>query len=235
MLLPSDRLPPVAILAGGLAIRMRPHTDTVPKALLPVAGRPFLAHQLDLLRGQGVRRVVLCVGHFGEQIVAAFGNGQAHGIDLVYSHDGPDLLGTAGALRNALPLLGSDFFTLYGDSYLRVDYAAVWKAYMDQAAPALMTVVPSGIATEPANAWFEGGKIRAYGKARPLPEMRHVDYGLGVFNASVFQDDVRDLSQLQTQLAADGRLAGFEVADRYFEIGSPAGLAELESHLRARA
>lgn len=235
MLLPSDTLPPVAILAGGLATRMRPHTDSIPKSLLPVAGRPFLAHQLDLLRSQGVRRVVLCVGHLGDQIESAFGKGREYGIDLSYSHDGPGLLGTAGALRNALPLLGSDFFTLYGDSYLHVDYAVVWKAYLRQSRPALMTVVSSARATEPANAWLESGEIRAYGKSESRPEMHHVDFGLSVFNHTIFRDGVRELSQLQSELARDGRLAGLEVADRYFEIGSPRGLADLESHLQARA
>lgn len=235
MFLPSDPLPPVAILAGGLATRMRPLTETVPKSLLPVAGRPFLAHQLDLLRGQGVRRVVLCAGHLGGQIEDAFGDGREFGIDLTYSHDGPGLLGTAGALRQALPLLGEEFFTLYGDSYLQVDYSAVWKAYGNQSEPALMTVISKDLAAEPANAWFDGRKIRAYGKGQPLPEMRHVDYGLNLFNEATFRDDIADLSVLQASLAQGGRLAGYEVENRYFEIGSPQGLASLESHLNARA
>ncbi len=233
----SAPLPPVAILAGGLATRLRPLTERMPKSLVSVAGRPFLAHQLELLRSQDVRRVVLCVGHLGEQIEEAFGDGRASGVELSYSHDGPALAGTAGALRRALPLLGPEFFTLYGDSYLEIDYRAVWTAYRQQAAPALMTVIPQELATEPANACLEAGLVRAYGKREHRPEMRHVDYGLGIFNAEPVRDsgEIADLSDLQSRLARAGQLAGFEVTQRYFEIGSHHGLADLESHLRTRA
>ena len=234
MFLPSDTLPPVVILAGGLATRMRPQTQTIPKALLPVAGRPFLAHQLELLHDQGVRRVVLCVGYLGEQIESTFGNGSASGVDIAYSYDGPNLLGTAGAIHKALPLLGSDFFVLYGDSYLDIDFAELWKSYKGQPKPALMTVISALLASEPANAWLANGIIRAYDKREPRPEMEHVDYGLNLFNASLFQADISDLSQLQTALATDGRMAGYEVENPYFEIGSRAGLAALESHLSTR-
>ena len=229
-------MPVVAILAGGLATRLRGVTgDRIPKSLVPVAGRPFLAHQLDQLRGQGVRRVVLCVGHLGVQIESTFGDGRAHGVELTYSDDGPELAGTAGALRRALPKLGREFFTLYGDSYLEIDYAKVLAGFRAQPKPALMTVIAQDKATEPANAWFENGVVRAYGKEQPLPEMRHVDYGLGLFSASVFDGDEANLGALQARLARENQLAGFEVARRYFEIGSPRGLAELESHLQARA
>ena len=229
-------LPVVAILAGGLATRLREVTgDRIPKSLVLVAGRPFLAHQLDLLRAQGVRRVVLCVGHHGAQIEAAFGDGHAHGVELIYSDDGPKLAGTAGALRRALPKLGREFFTLYGDSYLEIDHAEVLTAFRAQPRPALMTVIARDKATEPANVWFEKGLVRAYGKKQPVAEMRHVDYGLGLFSASVFDGDEADLGALQARLAREDQIAGFEVARRYFEIGSPRGLAELESHLKARA
>jgi NDP-sugar pyrophosphorylase family protein len=232
----SAPLPPVAILAGGLATRLRPLTERIPKSLVPVAGRPFLAHQLDLLRSQGIRRAVLCVGHLGDQIEAAFGDGRAFGIELAYAYDGPSLAGTAGALRRALPLLGPEFFTLYGDSYLEIDYAEAWSAYRRQSASALMTVIAHALATEPANAWYEAGLIRAYDKQTPRPEMRHVDYGLGLFRADVVAGapEIADLSDLQTRLAREGRLAGHEVTRRYFEIGSPRGLADLESHLQER-
>src|SRR5215216_612376 len=93
---------PVAILAGGLATRLRPITEKIPKSLVPVAGRPFLAHQLDLLRSRGIRRAVLCVGHLGEMIQRDFGDGSAHGVALGYSFDGPKLLGTGGAIQQAL-------------------------------------------------------------------------------------------------------------------------------------
>jgi NDP-sugar pyrophosphorylase family protein len=233
----SAPLPAVAILAGGLATRLRPLTERIPKSLVPVAGRPFLAHQLELLRKQGVTRAVLCVGHLGDQIETAFGAGGAFGLELSYSYDGPMLAGTAGALRRALPLLGRDFFTLYGDSYLDVDYRAVWAAYQQHQGLALMTVLPQERATEPANAWYESGRIRAYSKRAHQPEMRHVDYGLGLFSAEVLREsgETADLADLQSRLAREGRLAGYEVTQRYYEIGSHQGLADLESRLQARA
>ena len=120
---------PVAILAGGLATRLGPLTQRLPKALLPVAGRPFIHWQLALLAQQGVTQVVLCAGHLGEQIQATVGDGSGFGMTVRYSFDGAVLLGTGGALKRALPMLGAAFFVLYGDSYLRCSFAAVEAAY----------------------------------------------------------------------------------------------------------
>ena len=226
----------MAILAGGLATRLRPITETIPKALVPVGGRPFLAHQLQLLSRQGFPHVVLCVGYLGQQIEEAFGDGRAHGIRLDYSYDGENLAGTAGALHLALPQLGPSFLTLYGDSYLEIDYRPVCTAFAACGQPALMTVIPETLGSEPANAWLENGAIRAYGKKNRTPEMKHIDYGLGLFRAELFHgaSGLRDLSDLQSLLACEGRLAGYEVATPYFEIGSPRGLQTLECHLKTK-
>jgi NDP-sugar pyrophosphorylase family protein len=232
----SRSLPSVAILAGGLATRLRPITDTIPKSLVPVAGRPFLAHQLDLLQRQGFSHVVLCVGHLGEQIEVVFGDGRDYGVQLEYAYDGAKPIGTAAALRQALPRLGPSFLTLYGDSYLEIDYRAVCEAFVREEKPALMTVIRHGGGIDRPNACYENGIVKAYGKATADPRMHHVDYGLGLFRAEAFQGDRADiasLSDLQARLASDGELAGYEVFQPYFEIGSPAGLAELESHLKA--
>src|ERR1041385_5451014 len=121
---------PVAILAGGLATRLRPITEKIPKALIEVAGQPFLAHQLRLLQSAGIRKVVLCLGHRGETIERAFQGGSASGMELSYSYDGPELLGTGGALKKALPFLGQNFMVLYGDSYLPIDYAEPARAFI---------------------------------------------------------------------------------------------------------
>jgi NDP-sugar pyrophosphorylase family protein len=231
-------LPSVAILAGGLATRLRPITDTIPKALVPVAGRPFLAHQLELLRRQGFGHVVLCVGHLGEQIEAAFGDGREQGVALEYSYDGPAPLGTAGALRQTLPRLGSYFLTLYGDSYLEIDYAEVCAKFVHEGKSALMTVIQHDGGIDRPNACYEDGRVKVYGKAGRDPGMRHVDYGLSLFRPDAFEGDkadIADLSELQARLATAGDLAGHEVFRSYFEIGSPQGLAELESHLKIAA
>jgi NDP-sugar pyrophosphorylase family protein len=230
--------PPVAILAGGLATRLHPITETIPKALVPVAGRPFLAHQLELLARDDFRQVVLCVGHLGEQIEAAFGDGSNLGIKIDYSYDGEQLVGTAGALRRALPKLGEVFLTLYGDSYLEIDYRAVWSAFEKSGQPALMTVMENSRGTEPSNVEFAEGRVHVYDKRNPMPAMRYIDYGLGIYRSKIFRElpeGPTDLSSLQSSLASQGRLAGYEVTRPYFEIGSPNGLRALESHLKAKA
>jgi NDP-sugar pyrophosphorylase family protein len=228
---------PVAILTGGLATRLMPLTEKIPKALVPVAGRPFLAHQLELLARQDFRHIVLCVGHLGEQIEAAFGDGRDHGVKLEYSHDGSRPVGTAAALRQALPKLGEVFLVLYGDSYLDIDYRPVAAAFDRCGKPALMTVMENSNGTEPGNVWFDHGAVRAYDKRNPAPHLRHIDYGLGVYRASVFRDhgsEITDLSELQSRLARENLLAGYEVTRPYFEIGSYRGLLALESHLQGR-
>lgn len=222
---------PVAILAGGLATRLRPITERIPKLLVEVAGEPFFSHQLRLLRAAGLTRIVLCIGHLGEQITARYGDGSAWGVRIDYSQDGPSLLGTGGALIRALPKLGERFYVLYGDSYLPIDYGAVGRAFAAAGKPGLMTVYENRGLYDASNVWFENGIIRAYDKRRRRPEMRHIDYGLNVFQAAAFaglpRDEPVDLSEVQRALAERGELAGFEVATRFYEIGSPAGLAEL--------
>lgn len=226
---------PVAILAGGLATRLRPITEKIPKALVPVAGQPFLTHQLNLLRSRGVRRAVLCLGYLGQMIEREYGNGAAFDMDLAYSYDGDRLLGTGGALRCALPLLGEQFFVLYGDSYLPVDFAAVARAFATSGKPALMTVFKNDDRWDTSNVIFEGGAIRVYDKKNHLPEMRYIDYGLSVMRAKVLErwpeEQQFDLADVYHALAAEEKLAGHEVLQRFYEIGSPAGLAELEQFL----
>ena len=229
---------PVAILAGGLATRLRPITEKIPKALVEVAGQPFLAHQLRLLHSHGIRRVVLCVGYRGEMIEHDFSSA-ACGVELRYSFDGPVLLGTGGALRQALPLLGDAFFVLYGDSYLPVDYAAVGEAWRESGKDALMTVFRNEGAWDTSNVEYSGGSLLRYDKRDRTPAMRHIDYGLSVFKASVFADrktgERFDLSDVQRDLVAQGRMAGYEVRERFYEVGSHAGLAELSALLSEKS
>jgi NDP-sugar pyrophosphorylase family protein len=226
---------PVAILAGGLATRLRPITENIPKSLVAVAGEPFLAHQLRLLHGRGLRRAVLCVGHLGEMIEREFGDGAEFGVELRYSFDGAKLLGTGGALRRALPLLGDEFFVLYGDSYLPIDYAAVLATFQASGRPGLMTVFRNEGAWDTSNVEFADGRIVRYDKRDRTPEMRHIDYGLGVFRASVFaqrpEGEAFDLADVQRELVGRDALAGHEVFHRFYEAGSHAGLAELETLL----
>lgn len=230
---------PVALLAGGLATRLRPITEKIPKLLVEVADEPFFSHQLRLLRRNGLTKIVLCAGFLGEQIVAQYGDGAKWGVEIDYSFDGEKLLGTGGALIRALPKLGEAFFVLYGDSYLPIDYQAVGRAFLASGQPGLMTVFENREAYDASNVWFEDGCIRFYSKKEKVPQMKHIDYGLGVFRADAFaaypRDAVVDLATVQSALSAAGRLAGYELKDRFYEIGSPAGLKELDQLLRNRS
>jgi NDP-sugar pyrophosphorylase family protein len=226
---------PVAILAGGLATRLRPVTEKIPKSLVEINGEPFLAHQLRLLASRGIRRVTLCVGHLGEIVEAYAGDGRRFGVELTYSPDGPELRGTGGAVAQARPLLGESFFVLYGDSYLPCDYAAVERAFRQAGQPALMTVFQNQNRWDTSNVEFEGGRIVAYNKKVRTPAMRYIDYGLGVFHRAAFDDvpqkGAYDLADLYQKLIERGDLAGFEVNQRFYETGSFAGMEELARFL----
>jgi MurNAc alpha-1-phosphate uridylyltransferase len=228
---------PAVILAGGLATRLRPLTQDVPKALVEVAGHPFLWHQLKLLRHNGLRHVVLAVGYLGERIQERFGDGAELGIKIDYTFDGPRLLGTAGAIRQALPVLPHRFFVLYGDSYLTCDYRAVQDAFRNSGLHGLMTVYRNDGRYDSSNVEYDDGRILKYDKQNRTPAMRHIDYGLGVFDRSVFAaipaGEVYDLARVYQNLLGAGDLAAFEVRDRFYEIGSPEGLQETTQFLQA--
>lgn len=229
---------PVAILAGGLATRLRPITEKLPKALVRVAGQPFLAHQLRLLQHAGIRKVVLCLGYRGEMIERAFSDGGSLGVRLSYSFDGPELLGTGGALKKALPLLGERFLVLYGDSYLPIDYAAPARVFLASGKLGLMTVFRNEGRWDTSNVWFEDGAIKSYSKKEQRTEMQHIDYGLGILDSAALSswpdDKAFDLADVYRELIARNELAGCEVEQRFYEIGSPEGLAELDAMLRSQ-
>jgi NDP-sugar pyrophosphorylase family protein len=250
---------PVAILAGGLATRLWPITEKIPKSLVPVAGKPFLAHQLELLHSRGIRRAVLCVGYLGEMIQREFGDGSAFGVKLDYSFDssrrsdlprrsdtktgakadGPKLLGTGGALKRALPLLGKEFFVLYGDSYLPIEYRPIAEFFRRSGRLGCMTVYRNEGRYDTSNVVFRDGSVVVYDKKNRLPEMRHIDYGLSLFQAAAFNaypaGEPFDLAEVMGRLVREKQLAGYEVRERFYEIGSPAGLAELETLLQSKS
>lgn len=229
---------PIAILAGGLATRLRPTTEKIPKALIPVAGQPFLAHQLRLLQSAGIRKVVLCVGYRGEMIEQEFGDGQNFGVELSYSFDGPELLGTGGALKKALSLLGQHFLVLYGDSYLPIDYTAPVRSFVANGKLGLMTVFRNEGRWDTSNVWFQDGAIKSYSKKERTPEMQYIDYGLGVLDSKALapwpKGKAFDLADVYRELVSRSELAGFEAEQRFYEIGSPEGLAELDAMLRSQ-
>jgi MurNAc alpha-1-phosphate uridylyltransferase len=226
---------PVAILAGGMATRLRPLTETIPKALVEVAGRPFAEHQVELLRSQGISRVVWLVGYRAPQIEETLGDGSRWGMRFEYLNDGPTLLGTGGALRRALPTLGDSFFVMYGDSYLEADFVAVESAFRASGRAGLMTVFRNDGQWDTSNVEFADGSILAYEKRAPTSAMRHIDWGLGILTPGAFEHfsggEPLDLARVYQELLVRGELAAFEVPNRFYEIGSPEGLRETEEHL----
>jgi N-acetyl-alpha-D-muramate 1-phosphate uridylyltransferase len=230
---------PVAILAGGRATRMQPLTRHVPKSLLPVAGRPFIWHQLEMLHEQGVERVVMCIGHLGEQIQESVGHQPLPRLRVDYSSDGNQPLGTGGAVKKALQLLGERFFVLNGDSYLPCSLAHIQQAFRNSGRPALMTVLRNDDRWGASNVCFRDGKIVEYNKRLPRPDMTYIDFGLAVFSRAVFtpyaEDAPLDLAEICHELSRQGQLAGLEVAERFYEIGSPQGMREAEAFLTRRS
>lgn len=226
---------PVALLAGGMATRLRPITEKIPKLLVEVAGEPFFSHQLRLLKAAGLTRIVLCVGYLGQQIVDLYGDGSKWGVKIEYAFDGPKLLGTGGALIAALPKLGEAFYVLYGDSYLPIDYLAVGDHFLRSGRQGLMTVYENHGRYDTSNVEFGGGEIIRYDKKNKTPAMHYIDYGLGVFRASAFdglpRDAVVDLAEVQKALVARKQLVGYEIKQRFYEIGSHEGLNELDALL----
>lgn len=232
-------MPPLALLAGGLATRLGAATKRLPKSLLEVAGRPFIAHQLELLAEQGTMDVVICCGHLGGMIADFVRDGAGFGCRVRYSFDGSALLGTGGAIRKALPSLGSRFWVMYGDTYLTAKFASVLQAFDSSNGLALMTVFKNDDRWDASNVEFADGRIRSYSKSRRSPGMRHIDYGLGIYLAEAFagrpEGAAFDLSVVQNDLIARGAMAAFEVTERFYEIGSLRGLNETGAFLRKPA
>ena len=228
------------ILAGGKGTRMLPMTESLPKSLLPVAGRPFIDHQLAWLASEGITDVLCSIGYLGKMIRRHVGGGP-WGLRVAYVDEGSRLLGTAGALRLASSrgMLDEAFAVLYGDSFLRVSIPGLWNSFLQSGAPAMMTVLRNQDQWDRSNAIYESGRVILYDKGAHSPRMQYVDYGISVLTGALIERGVpengpADLAPLLTRLSREGRLAGYEAFDRFYEIGSPAGLRELEAYLSAR-
>lgn len=231
------------VLGGGVGTRMRPRTETIPKPLLAVAGEPFAVHQLRWLVSEGVTDVVYSIGYLGHMIRDELMSRHDLGCAVRFVDEGEQLLGTGGAVRLAVDqgAVKGAFFVLYGDSYLQVDLASVADCFEHSDAEALMTVYRNDGARDASNVQFDGRRVVRYDKHEPDPSgagMHYIDYGLSVLQAESVRARVssgsrRDLADMLNAMSLEGRLAGYEAQHRFFEIGSPAGLGELQQHLAA--
>ncbi len=231
----NEKLFDAVILAGGLATRLHPLTKNIPKSLVHVNGEPFIAHQLRLLQQKGIKRVVICTGYLGEMVEDYVRDGGIFQLQVSYSSDGNKLLGTAGAIKKALPALSEKFFVLYGDSYLSCDYFAIQSAFVQSQKKALMTVFRNEGQWDQSNIEFHEGEILSYDKKKLSERMQYIDYGLGVFCKSVFstipENTFCDLEQIYQETLAKKQLAALQVHQRFYEIGSFSGMTELEQYL----
>ncbi len=231
-------MPPVVILAGGLATRLNPITTKIPKSLIEVAGKPFIFHQLALLKHQGISDIILCLGNFGEMIQDYVGDGHAWGLKVQYSYDGNALLGTGGAIKKAIRLLPEVFWVMYGDSFLDIDLKPVLERFESEGKPILMTVYHNKNKWDRSNVLYKDGRIIKYDKKNPMEEMEHLDYGLIILKKTVFNDWPEgitfDFSEVYSKFIEKGEVSAFEVSRRFYEIGSFQGIKETEQYLNGK-
>jgi len=228
-------LPPIAILAGGLGTRLGDSAGGRPKSLVDVNGRPFIFFVLERVAEAGITDVVICTGYGAMQFADLIDNGSQFGLNISYSYDGVSQLGTGGALKKALPLLGSQFLVQYGDTLLDLDYALLWSKFIDAGKPVMMSVFRNDNRLDKSNVVFEHDRVKEYNKKKRHPSMRYIDYGAMVFNASVFNDEPTnvnfDLADMLCSLASQGNVAGMEVTKEFLEIGNPASLERVRKKL----
>ena len=227
----------VAILAGGPATRLRPMTEQTPKSMIRILGKPFLEYQLELLKRNGIKNIVLCIGYLGEQIEGYFGDGRGFGVNIKYSREGEQLMGTAGALKKAESLLEDKFFTLYGDSYLFLDFAAVMSYFKGQNKLALMTVYKNYNRYDRSNTVIKGDLVERFSNKEKTGDMLYIEYGANIFRKKALelipQSQPYSLDDLFPRLIEQRELLAYEVGERFYEIGSPKGLEEFRSLVRS--
>lgn len=228
----------LVLLAGGLATRLKPVTEKIPKSLIDVAGKPFIYHQLMLLKSQQIKKVMICAGYLGEQIQNYVNDGSGFGIEIRYSFDGEKLLGTGGAVRKCLSEVEDNFFVMYGDSYLDTEFEIINEYFLKSGKSGLMTVLKNEGKWDKSNVEFDKGKIIRYDKKNTGGKMEFIDYGLGIFNKKAFDDfkntEIFDLEEVYRNLIKKDELAGFEVKERFYEIGSFEGLSDTERYLKSK-
>lgn len=220
---------PLVILAGGLGSRLGEKTKDIPKALIDVAGQPFIFRQLNYLKDQGFKKIVICTAYRGNQIKEYVGNGSKFSLNISYSDDGEEMLGTGGSVKKASNMFDKNFFILYGDSFLPIDFSLVESAFNKENKPALMTVLKNTKKLDKSNAYFNN-KIVHYNKRNPDKMMDYIDYGLTVVDKSIFTKFPTkknfDLADVFEDLSKRNQLAGIEISVRFYEIGSINGLRD---------
>ena len=227
---------PIAVLLGGFATRLGELTKEKPKALIKIGGTPFIDFQLNLLKKNGYKKIVFCVSYKSKQIQDYIGDGSKFGLNVQYSFDGGTQLGTGGAIQNALGLLGEEFAVIYGDSYLPIKFAQVERFFKSSSALAVMAVYKNEDKFDVSNVKFKTKYQIEYSKSYQSADMSYIDYGITYFRATAFEQNrlgtSYDLAELCQNLSKQNNIEGFEVHDRFYEIGSTNGIKEFSNYLR---
>lgn len=220
------------LLAGGLATRLRPITETIPKALIDINGKPFIDYQISLLKSKGIKKIIICAGFLGEQIENHLKDGVESGIEIGYSYDGDELIGTGGAVQKALDKTDGLFWVMYGDSYLETDFEQISRYFQSKKNKGLMTVFNNSDKWDSSNVKYENGRIIKYDKFNKTKDMKYIDYGLSIFKREAFEKfkDYKkfDLTEVYKELLSENELIGFEVEERFYEVGSFQGIEEFK-------
>jgi NDP-sugar pyrophosphorylase family protein len=224
----------LVILAGGMATRLYPVTLEIPKSLIDINGKPFIQHQIDLLRSKGISNVVLCLGNFAKPIEDYLGDGSSNSVNVKYSYDGETLLGTGGALKKAFPLVSDPFMILYGDSFLNIEYIDILNYFNNFDKSGLMTVLKNENKWDKSNIIFRDGNIIKYDKVDDA-EFEYIDYGFSILRKEAFtpymESDKFDLKDVFKDLISKNQMLGYEVYNRFYEIGSFKGIEETKEYL----
>ena len=225
----------IAILAGGLATRLQLLTERIPKSMIMIEGKPFLQYQLEFLKKGGITNIVLCVGYLSEQIETYFGDGKRFGVNIRYSKEGERLLGTAGALKNAENLLEEEFFVMYGDSYLFLNFKEILLHFQKFNKSALMVVYKNHDKYDKSNVVVKNGMVKKYDKKHKTKDMIYIDYGVSILRKKVLdmipRNEVYSLEELVPALINQNEMLAFETRERFFEIGSYRGLEEFKKYI----
>jgi NDP-sugar pyrophosphorylase family protein len=227
----------VVVLAGGLATRLGSLTDRSPKSMVEIEGHPFIEYQLSMLRRFGANKVLLCIGHMGNQIERFVGDGSRFGLEVSYSDEGRRLLGTAGALKNAGPHLESEFALVYGDSYFTLPIATIWDKFLASKCPAMMVVLKNKGKYGPSNCDVKAGFVAKYAKGSKTESFEYVDFGLVCLKKSLLSsipgETPADMSVIFSSLVGRKELLAYEVFQRFYEVGSVQGIVEFAEYVKA--
>lgn len=223
------------LLAGGLATRLRPVTETIPKSLIDINGKPFIDYQISLLKRKGIKKLIICTGYLGEKIESHLKNHKGTGLEIDFSYDGDELIGTGGAVQKAIKKTEGLFWVMYGDSYLDTNFEIISNYFESNRNKGLMTVFKNLDKWDSSNVEFEKGRIIKYDKIHKTKDMKYIDYGLSIFRKEAFERFIKskkfDLTEVYKELLFENELLGFEVKERFYEVGSFSGIEEFKSYI----